>query len=214
MAKATIRFDGGVRNHPDGGYVCCFGWVISRDARVIDRGCGFSRIDANPGSCAAEFEAMHAALSAGLSRGIVEDQVRIIGDNQSVIGMCAGDSTASSPSAIAGIHKVSSLSKRYSNAKFEWVPREKNAETDSLCYQAFRSALSDNGRGELMAKIHRKARMKFGRMYDAKLMGNWIQSVIGRGNLLRASTEELQVLLESVPLIPEFIAEFVARAAS
>lgn len=210
--RATIHFDGGIREHPDGGYVCCHGWVITRDSKVLDRGCGFSLLPDNPGSCTAEFEAMHAALSAGLEKGLSGDQVRIVGDNQSVIGMCAGRSTPSSISAVAGIHKVWSLSKQYTHMSFSWVPRTRNAETDSLCYQAYRSALSGSGRGKLMSDIHYRARRMFGKLYGAKLMSGWIESVIGRGSLLRASTAELETLLGRICTIPDFIARWLRQA--
>lgn len=201
MSRATISFDAGVRRHPDGGYVCCYGWVINQDGATLDRGFHYELTENNPGSSAAELEAMRVALSSGLNKGLSADQVRVVGDNQSVIGMCCGESKPSSESSVTGVEKIWNLSKRFDNISFKWVPRESNVESDALCSKAYRDALNDAGRGKLMSKIHARARSLLGKRFSPKIMDKWVESVTGRTSLLRASTKDLEQLLANVSTI-------------
>lgn len=186
--------------------MCCYGWVITQGSAVVDRGHRYEISSGNPGSSAAELEAMRSALSSGLEIGLSdsEDIVRVVGDNQSVIYMCSGDSAPSSKSSVTGVQKIWNLSKSFSNIRFEWVPRERNVETDSLCYKAYREALNGGDRGKLMSAIHSQARKRLGKKLNDAVLDSWIKSVVGRTSLLRASTSDLRLLLDNVDTLDRF----------
>ncbi len=203
--EVTITSDGGVRPHPDGGFVSCYGWVIGESGEVMRRTYCFARSDNNPGSSVAELGAVAEAMKEAIDMGLAGRRVRFMCDCRSVISMCIGESVPTAASSVKWMQEIEALKAKFSEVVFEWIPRDRNTAPDALCYKAYRAALNSDGRGKLMAKIRGGAYHHFGKKLSDTVLEGWIESVVGyRTSLLRTSTRDLNVLLAQIQTIGNF----------
>lgn len=110
---------------------------IYEEAKVVGHGKGMSN---NVG----EYAALCAALDWLLKHGFVEN-ILVMGDSQLVINQMNGDWGCNGGMYVNKYHEALHLSKSFRNLRFEWIPREKNTEADSLSKKAYAEYCLDRG---------------------------------------------------------------------
>jgi len=124
------NFDGSCNPNPGG--VCSYGFVVWRDTTRIQEGHG-SAAPRGPGATnnVAEYTGCIRALEWMLTQGFGEPVV-LRGDSELVLKQLKGDYKVRSPLLAPLYWKARELAARFTSLRFEWVPREQNAEADRL----------------------------------------------------------------------------------
>lgn len=124
------NFDGSCNPNPGG--VCSYGFVVWRDKTRIQEGHG-SAAPRGPGATnnVAEYTGCIRALEWILSQGCTEPVV-LRGDSELVLKQLKGEYKVRSPLLAPLYWKARELAARLLSLRFEWVPREQNAEADRL----------------------------------------------------------------------------------
>jgi ribonuclease HI len=136
-----LEFDGLFRNADENNTsagIMCYGWRVLRGKREIAHGHGtFAR-----GSCAnsniAEYLALLEGLEALLDMGATSERILVCGDAKSVINQVQGVAGVSSVS-IKPLHsRAMRLAHRFSNLRWQWLPRKQNRGADLLSRHALK----------------------------------------------------------------------------
>jgi len=124
------NFDGSCNPNPGG--VCSYGFVVWRDQTRIQEGHG-SAAPRGPGATnnVAEYTGCIRALEWILAQGCTEPVV-LRGDSELVLKQLKGDYKVRSPLLAPLYWRARELAAHLPSLRFEWVPREQNAEADRL----------------------------------------------------------------------------------
>lgn len=124
------NFDGSCNPNPGG--VCRYGFVVWRDQARIHEGHG-PAAPRGPGATnnVAEYTGCIRALEWIRSQGITEPVV-IRGDSELVLKQLKGEYKVKSPLLAPLYWKARELASGFASLRFEWVPREQNADADRL----------------------------------------------------------------------------------
>jgi ribonuclease HI len=124
------NFDGSCNPNPGG--VCSYGFVIWRDATRLHEGHG-PAAPRGPGATnnVAEYTGCIKALEWVLANGIDEPFV-LRGDSELVLKQLKGEYKVKSPLLAPLYWRARELCGKVRSLRFEWVPREQNAEADRL----------------------------------------------------------------------------------
>src|SRR3990167_4152006 len=76
--------------------------------------------------------ALIAALELLLEKGLDQEQVQVYGDSALVIQQMQGIKNIGNGFYVEQALKCKELVKRFTNIRFQWIPREMNAEADAL----------------------------------------------------------------------------------
>ena len=79
-----------------------------------------------------EYMALIAALELLIEKGLENEQIQVYGDSALVIQQMQGLKNIGNGFYVEQAVKCKELVKRFTNIRFQWIPREMNAEADSL----------------------------------------------------------------------------------
>jgi ribonuclease HI len=125
-----LHFDGSCNPNPGG--VCSYGFVAWRDGAKIHEGHG-PAAPRGPGATnnVAEYMGCIKGLEWLRSQSIQEPVV-IRGDSELVLKQLKGQYKVKSPLLAPLYWKARELAGAFPSLRFEWVPREQNADADRL----------------------------------------------------------------------------------
>jgi ribonuclease HI len=124
------NFDGSCNPNPGG--ICTYGFVVWRDQTRLHEGHGVAS-PRGPGATnnVAEYTGCIRALEWIRSQGTSEPVV-IRGDSELVLKQLKGEYKVRSPLLAPLFWKARELASGVASLRFEWVPREQNADADRL----------------------------------------------------------------------------------
>ena len=132
MGKIIVNFDGscGPKN-PGGqiGYACI---IKDSDENFIFRDSQKEEASPENTNNVAEYKALILALSWLLCNGYMNKCIEVIGDSKLVINQMSGEWRAKSGSYYDQYLEAQRLAANFTNIRFLWVPRSKNAEVDAI----------------------------------------------------------------------------------
>lgn len=207
MKRVEVYFDGGIRPFPSGGYARCYGWLIKTEGEVIE-GRGIEVDERDVGSCAVEFESLCRALQDATEHAKSTDEIVVYGDARAVVDMCTGIGVPQEQAVAADLARVQSLTDKFDNIQFAWIPRERNFEADRLGRIAFDELSAKEIRMVMMNDINKQSRRMFGRFYDGTVMRTWCTTITGKRKLSNMSVNELGQMLANICCIPNFIRDY------
>jgi ribonuclease HI len=125
-----LNFDGSCNPNPGG--VCSYGFVVWRDGRKIHEGHG-PAAPRGPGATnnVAEYTGCIQALE-WLSTQTIQEPVIVRGDSELVLKQLKGEYKVRSPLLAPLYWRARELFSSLPSLRFEWVPREQNADADRL----------------------------------------------------------------------------------
>ena len=125
-----LHFDGSCNPNPGG--VCSYGFVVWRDGARIQEGHG-PAAPRGPGATnnVAEYTGCIKGLEWLRSQSIREPVI-IRGDSELVLKQLKGQYKVKSPLLAPLFWKARELAGGFPSLRFEWVPREQNADADRL----------------------------------------------------------------------------------
>ncbi|HLY73861.1 MAG TPA: ribonuclease HI [Planctomycetota bacterium] len=129
-------FDGLCEPNPGG--VATYGFLIKRDGKKIDEGHGLAGTPKTPQATnnVAEYTGLLKALE-WLIVHKVKDEIVIRGDSDLIIKQVKGEYKVKS-ALLAPLHsQVRELAEDLPKVRFEWIPREQNADADRLTNLAY-----------------------------------------------------------------------------
>ena len=125
-----LNFNGSCNPNPGG--VCSYGFVAWRDGRKIQEGHG-PAAPRGPGATnnVAEYTGCIKALE-WLSSQNIQEPVIVRGDSELVLKQLQGEYKVRSPLLAPLYWRARELFCSLPSLRFEWVPREQNADADRL----------------------------------------------------------------------------------
>jgi ribonuclease HI len=128
------------------GGIACYGWVAYRGGERLGKGSAV--VCSGPGATnnVAEYSAVIAGLEWLLSRGLAGEEVVVRSDSQLCIYQLSGRYAVRSERLWPLFRRARGLASRFKKVRFEWVPRERNAEADGLSREAYAAAAFPEGR--------------------------------------------------------------------
>ena len=128
--QLTAHFDGSCDPNPGG--ICTYGFVVWRDGRKIHEGRGVAA-PRGPGATnnVAEYTGCIRALEWIRYEKTVEPIV-IRGDSELVLKQLKGQYKVRSPLLAPLYWRARELLTELPGVRFEWIPREQNADADRL----------------------------------------------------------------------------------
>ncbi len=129
-------FDGLCEPNPGG--VATYGFVIKRRGKKVQEGHGLAGTpnSAQATNNFAEYTGLLKALEYLVGEKISEPVV-LRGDSELVVRQLNGEWKVKSPNLVALYRRAGELAGRLGSVRFEWIPREKNAEADALTNLAY-----------------------------------------------------------------------------
>src|SRR3990167_1654391 len=126
----TIHFDGSC-SPTNPGFTGGIGAVINLNAekRTISEQVKSSFIIS---SNVTEYMALIAALELLIEKGLDQEQIQVYGDSALVIQQMQGLMNIGQGFYVEQALKCRKLVKRFKHIRFQWIPRERNAEADAL----------------------------------------------------------------------------------
>ena len=139
----TIHFDGSC-SPTNPGFTGGIGAVINLNGekRTISKQVKSSFIISNN---VTEYMALVAALELLLAKGLEQEQVQVYGDSALVIHQMQGLMNIGKGFYVEQALKCRKLVGKFKNIKFQWIPREMNAEADMLADMRRRKQQVNNG---------------------------------------------------------------------
>jgi|GEM_PF-482917 len=144
----TLRFDGlymGIPKKkgtaPSAGFMC-YGWIITRSARIIARGHGGYIRGRDASSNIAEYLALIEGLEALHDMGVRQEVVHIIGDAKSIIDQMCGQASVNSEHIRPLYLRTLRIASGFSHLEWFWRPRSDNREADALTRRALKQIRS------------------------------------------------------------------------
>jgi len=123
---------------PNPGGVATYGFLIKRDGKKIDEGHGLAGTPKTPQATnnVAEYTGLIKALEWLVAHKI-KDEIVVRGDSDLVIKQVNGEYKVKS-ALLAPLHgQVRELAEDLPKARFEWIPRDRNADADRLTNLAY-----------------------------------------------------------------------------
>jgi len=121
--------------------VACYGYAIYRDGVKLAEGCGV--IDhPSPSNNVAEYTACIKALEKLVELGLNCEEVVVRSDSQLLINQLNGFYSVRAERVIPLYERAAELAEKFRRIRFEWVPREENAEADGLSRKAYSEHVS------------------------------------------------------------------------
>jgi ribonuclease HI len=116
-----------------------FGFVIYRDGRRVKEGYGFvgERVSNN----LSEYHALCEALRWILERGWREEEVIVKSDSLLLVNQMSGRWRVRGGLYAPKYLEALRLAREFERISFAWIPREENAEADSLSRRAYEDYL-------------------------------------------------------------------------
>jgi len=87
-----------------------------------------------------------------IEKGLENEQIQVYGDSALVIQQMQGLKNIGNGFYVEQAVKCKELVKRFTNIRFQWIPREMNAEADSLADMRKRKQPSHSSRNIVMSK--------------------------------------------------------------
>jgi len=149
-APAIVVFFDGLCEPRNPRGVPCYGYVIYSGQEKIGDGFGLA---SEPWSWqasnnVAEYQALIKALEWLLEHSHQDASVIIKGDSQLVINQMQGTYAVNAP-RIMPLHRTAEkLTERFKQLRFQWVPREDNAEADLLSQKVYAEYMVERARKE------------------------------------------------------------------
>lgn len=142
-----INFDGLCLPKNPGG-VATYGFVAYRDGKRIheDRGLAGEPWTPETTNNVAEYTGVVKALEWAIAEGLEKEPAVVRGDSQLAIRQLNGEYKVKSPNVAPLFARARELFFKFDSLKFEWVPREKNREADSLSNLAYTEYQSRHGK--------------------------------------------------------------------
>ena len=128
----TVYVDGLAQPRNPG--VGTYGFVIYDGARKLAEGSGLAGVGVT--SNYAEYTALEQALARLKSLG-VEGDVLVRSDSQLLVGHMSAGWKVRGGMYVEKLKAVRDLLKEFGSVRFEWIPREQNAEADLLTRVAY-----------------------------------------------------------------------------
>jgi ribonuclease HI len=132
----VVHFDGLCEPRNPGG-VATYGFVVYVNGSRVHQGFGVVGEGEGMSNNVAEFSGLIAALDWLLENGHANEKIVVRGDSQLVINLMNGVWTARGGMYYPHYLKARELASKFSHITFEWVPRSKNEEADSLSRKAY-----------------------------------------------------------------------------
>ncbi len=111
-----------------------YGYVLYRDGEKLAEGEGLAGY--NVTNNYAEYTALVEALRKVKALGI-EDEVLVRSDSQLLVGQMSKGWSVKGGGYVAKLKEARDLLRDFERVRFEWIPREKNAEADLLSRVAY-----------------------------------------------------------------------------
>ncbi|MBI5644604.1 ribonuclease HI family protein [Candidatus Kaiserbacteria bacterium] len=135
MSTVVIYTDGGARGNPGPAGA---GYVIVADGNIVE---GKKFLGEKQTNNWAEYEAVALALADAKKRGLADRELTIRMDSKLVVEQLSGNWKIKEPTLKPQVAKVRSLLNDFPKFRFEYIPREQNAEADRLVNDAIDEAL-------------------------------------------------------------------------
>jgi len=142
----VVHFDGLCEPVNPGG-VAAYGFVVYRDGARVHAGrgvVGAGYLGDDVTNNVAEYTALVKALEWLVENGFAGEELVVRGDSQLVIRQLRGEYAVRSPRVAPLYSRVRELLRYFRSVKLEWVPRELNAEADSLSRAAYEEFLKEH----------------------------------------------------------------------
>ncbi len=139
MIMLSVYFDGLCSPKNPGG-VAAYGYLVYKNGELLHKGWGVVGEGKGMTNNVAEYEALLAAIK-WLRENRLEDRVVFKGDSRLVIKQMRGEWSVKSETSKRYVPMIKRLLEGM-DFEFLWIPREENAEADSLskyAYDAYRS---------------------------------------------------------------------------
>lgn len=130
----TIYFDGLCRPRNPGG-VATYGYVVYKDGKKVKSGNGMIGAGAGMTNNVAEYSALNHAVE-WVNQHCPDDELIIRGDSQLVIHQMNGTWQIHSETSKTFVPVIRRMLEGR-KTRFEWIPREQNAEADLLSNRAY-----------------------------------------------------------------------------
>ncbi len=152
----TLYFDGlfrtlagstATQNHPSASAhagIMCYGWLVFRRKQVIAHGHGAFARGKDATSNIAEYLALIEGLDALLDMGLTQAPLKVCGDAKGVIDQMLGAAEVNARNVRPLYHRARGLAQRFAEIDWEWTPRRRNQEADSLSRRAMRQLRQDS----------------------------------------------------------------------
>jgi ribonuclease HI len=138
----TSKNHAGISTHAG---IMCYGWLVFRGKQVIARGHGAFARGKDATSNIAEYLALIEGLDALLDMGLTKAPLKVCGDAKGVIDQMLGAAEVNARSVRPLYHRACGLAQRFADIDWEWTPRRRNQEADSLTRRALRQLRLDSG---------------------------------------------------------------------
>ncbi|MGC8936700.1 MAG: ribonuclease HI [Candidatus Methanomethylicaceae archaeon] len=149
----VLMFDGLCEPYNPGG-VATYGFAIYRNWEKLyeERGfVGAGSLGDDVSNNVAEYTALVKGMEYLQKHGY-RGPLEVKGDSQLVIKQMRGEYAVRAKRLIRLHQRAKELAKNFEGVVFEWVPREENAEADSLCRAAYKEFIS---KGMKRAKLEK-----------------------------------------------------------
>ncbi len=160
----TLRFDGLYMSIPKKGGkfssagFMCYGWIISRDGRVLARGHGGYVQAHNASSHIAEYLGLIEGLEALHDMGATGETILVIGDAKSLIDQMRGKAAVNSDHIRPLNRRACQAARGFDELIWEWLPRRNNRAADALTRRALRQIRANPA--SYMSNLYAKAKPK------------------------------------------------------
>jgi len=143
-----LEFDGMVRDldeQPNSSGLLGFGWLLSKQDRVMAHGFGLVGRKRQATSNIAEYLALVEGLDALADMRLWDAPIEIRGDAKGVIEQMMGRALVNSSAAQELHRKAHRLATRFNHLKWVWIPRCKNKSADCLSRRGIRQLYNTPG---------------------------------------------------------------------
>jgi ribonuclease HI len=149
--QIVLRFDGlfkqvhspNAKHQQTAGFLC-YGWIITRNGKIVARGHGGYARRTYANSNVAEYLALIEGLEALQDMGVEEQTIRIMGDAKTVIDQMQGDAAVNA-ARLRPLHmRAMKLARNFRSLHWVWTPRRDNRAADSLTRRALRQIRADH----------------------------------------------------------------------
>lgn len=139
-----VHFDGLCEPKNPGG-VATYGYVVYVSGEKVHEGHGVVGEGKGMSNNVAEFTGLVAALEWLLENGYRDEKITVRGDSQLAINIMNGIWNAKGGLYYPYYLKARKLASNFNNIHFEWVPRERNEEADTLSRKAYEEYCKNKG---------------------------------------------------------------------
>jgi ribonuclease HI len=123
----------------------CYGWLISRESRVLAQGHGAFARTVQANSNIAEYLALIEGLDALLALNVGDEFVQVFGDAKSIIDQMRGAAEVNAVAVRPLYRRARRLADYLPSVSWNWLPRKYNRQADQLSRRAMRQLRLDHG---------------------------------------------------------------------